>query len=358
MLSQDFEPPDEELTVGSISAFLFRPKQFSNESRKRGVIVFPDTNGVRSLDVQRISRFISELGFITLLPDLFRNYPWGALNDKSELSEWRALHPRERVMEDVQGCISILRNFGASKVGVVGFCWGGELALYCSTIEGLVDTAVGFYPTWMHPQDGARVSMPSLFIFGQQDELLPTRQVEAFANAARQTSVVCSIRMYDGCAHGFAHNFQPIDEAHKSNETSKSFQQSQSFSDDDSTIDDAGNNVIYSPGETVRMELAAWLQIYLDYEPSIEPVQPNEWWPEGQGRQFHNKSLQMWEELRLRWRVPTVQRPPAPPPVDYDLIVDGLSTRVRTFVLPSRMKLSDIIEMFLDVWELDNENGF
>jgi len=318
--------------------------------------VLSDIFGHCNEENQRLSRFIADNGFLTLLPDLFRNQPWNPQDDRSGLDEWRKLHPRDRVMEDVQTTVKILRDLGAEKVGAVGFCWGGELALHCSTVEGLLETVVGFYPTQMNPEEGAGVKVPALFIFGQQDAHIPINQVEAFSAAARHCPLALAIRMYSGCGHGFAHRLpQPSQNAASPNNSgSNSREESKGQPSATQAQANYEAGLEKRAGETVRRELAAWLQVHLDHEPSIDPVGAEEWWPEGWGLRFHNRSLEAWEDLRLRWRVPIVPRPPAPPPVNYDSIVDGLSSRVRTFVLPGRMKLADIIEMFNDVWELEN----
>ena len=73
---------------------------------------------------------------------------------------------------------------------------------------------------------------------------------------------------------------------------------------------------------------------------------------------FRNCGLLTWEESRKIWRTPPKvappQRPP-PPPVRYDEIVSGLTQVQRTYELPSRMTLPDIIEVFVDIWECEKD---
>ena len=72
---------------------------------------------------------------------------------------------------------------------------------------------------------------------------------------------------------------------------------------------------------------------------------------------FKNCGLSTWEESRQKWRIQTVaQRPSPPPPVNCDEVILGLTQVQRTFELPGRMKLSDIIDLLVEVWECDEKD--
>lgn len=49
-----------------------------------------------------------------------------------------------------------------------------------------------------------------------------------------------------------------------------------------------------------------------------------------------------------------VGRPARPPRVSYDSVVEGLAATRRTFELPGRMTLPEIIEVFTDIWEVES----
>ena len=83
----------------------------------------------------------------------------------------------------------------------------------------------------------------------------------------------------------------------------------------------------------------------------------SEWWPSGKSGQFFNAGRATWENQRAAWNVKTVTSPPPkPPPVPYDEIVGGLTQVVRTYELPGRMSLEDIVDVYNDIWEC--EQGF
>ena len=46
-------------------------------------------------------------------------------------------------------------------------------------------------------------------------------------------------------------------------------------------------------------------------------------------------------------------RPPPPPRVGYEAIVDGFADPLRTYELPGRMGLANMTDVLNDVWEID-----
>lgn len=100
-------------------------------------------------------------------------------------------------------------------------------------------------------------------------------------------------------------------------------------------------------------------------------------WPQGRNGPFFNLGSRKWHESRATWLTPTqnrydrlfsicglllcrflidapylVARPPRPPPVPAHLLFDGLSSVRRTFELPQRMRLGDVIELFAEIWDV------
>ena len=82
------------------------------------------------------------------------------------------------------------------------------------------------------------------------------------------------------------------------------------------------------------------------------------WWPKGKvsgsSEAFSNVGLMNWHKMRAAWRIPKGTRRPPPPPVEYEAVIEGLSAqRVRQFQLPGWIGLTDLIDMYIDLWEMD-----
>lgn len=71
---------------------------------------------------------------------------------------------------------------------------------------------------------------------------------------------------------------------------------------------------------------------------------------------FHNCGYDTWEVGRAEWRVPIViERPPRPPPIRYEQIARGLQDGSRTFELPGRMRLKDLVALYAELWDCDSD---
>jgi hypothetical protein len=64
--------------------------------------------------------------------------------------------------------------------------------------------------------------------------------------------------------------------------------------------------------------------------------------------------LETWDKARKEWTQQTVETlPPKSTPVEYNQLVKGLSkaSTQRTYELPRRMALSDLIDVYTDIWD-------
>jgi len=78
------------------------------------------------------------------------------------------------------------------------------------------------------------------------------------------------------------------------------------------------------------------------------------WWPNGH---FHNVGLANWNSQREEWLKPRGEvKEQQIPPVPYEDIIAGLASMRRTFELPRPMRLSDLIDIYLDIWE--SQDGY
>lgn len=69
---------------------------------------------------------------------------------------------------------------------------------------------------------------------------------------------------------------------------------------------------------------------------------------------FRNCGLETWLRAREEWKRRTVETlPPKPTPAERNMLVKGLikHSAERTYELPRKMALSDLIEVYTDIWE-------
>eukprot|EP00751_Fragilariopsis_kerguelensis_P011345 CAMPEP_0170769724 /NCGR_PEP_ID=MMETSP0733-20121128/7129_1 /TAXON_ID=186038 /ORGANISM="Fragilariopsis kerguelensis, Strain L26-C5" /LENGTH=183 /DNA_ID=CAMNT_0011111337 /DNA_START=101 /DNA_END=652 /DNA_ORIENTATION=- len=72
---------------------------------------------------------------------------------------------------------------------------------------------------------------------------------------------------------------------------------------------------------------------------------------------FHNCGFETWTHTRAAWRIQTVETIPKKPAlIERTQLVKGLrkATSQRTYELPRRMALSDLIRVYNDIWDGDD----
>jgi carboxymethylenebutenolidase len=95
--------------------------------------------------IKAVADRFAEAGFIALAPDLFHGIQTTEPNEAGKLMMGLAM---DQAAKDIAGAANYLvgKPQVNGRVGVVGFCMGGSLALWSATITDDVVAAVGFYP--------------------------------------------------------------------------------------------------------------------------------------------------------------------------------------------------------------------
>ena len=85
----------------------------------------------------------------------------------------------DRAVEDVASAAESIKSSG--KVGVVGYCWGGTIALLAATRLGL--PAVSYYGARNVSFLDEKLRAPVLFHFGERDASIPAAAVQRHRDA-------------------------------------------------------------------------------------------------------------------------------------------------------------------------------
>ncbi|MEA3247965.1 MAG: dienelactone hydrolase family protein, partial [Gemmatimonadota bacterium] len=139
-----------------------------------GVVVIQEWWGLVG-HIQAVADRFAAAGFTALAPDLYHGEKTTSPDDAGKLL--MALNIAE-AGKDLAGALRYLRALDGvepKRTGVVGFCMGGQLALFAAQEHpDLVDAAVDFYG--IHPKvtlDAARLRTPLLGHFAAHDKGVP-----------------------------------------------------------------------------------------------------------------------------------------------------------------------------------------
>lgn len=177
-------------------------------SRGPGIIVIQEWWGVvpHILDVAK--RFEKE-GFVTHVPDLYHGERASKPDEAGRLMMALNIEQAARDLEEAAKKLLTNPNVTSKKVGVVGFCMGGQLALYAASLTPTMGACVDFYG--IHPNvtpEYSKIRCPVLGLFGKRDEFITPEKVSALKAELEKAGVTHTFHTYDA-PHAFFNNERP-----------------------------------------------------------------------------------------------------------------------------------------------------
>jgi carboxymethylenebutenolidase len=166
-----------------------------------GVIVIQEWWGLVQHIKNVADRFAAE-GFTALAPDLYHGQTASEPDGAGKL--FMALNIAQ-AEKDLRGAATYLAGQSSTaKLGAVGFCMGGQLALFAATLNPSVGACVNFYG--IHPNvkpDYARLSGPVLGLFAEKDGFVTPQVAKDVDAAIKKAGKSSEIHIYPGVDHGF-----------------------------------------------------------------------------------------------------------------------------------------------------------
>lgn len=169
-----------------------------------GLLVLQEWWGLVDHITQLADRFAAA-GFVALAPDLYRGEKATTPDDAQRLL--MALD-MPQTASALRGGAEYLRGLDAvspKKVGAIGFCMGGQLALYSATAHpDVIDAVVDFYGIFNPkvPVDLSALRAPVQAHFGEHDPSIPRERAEALMAEVAATGVRTETYFYDA-GHAF-----------------------------------------------------------------------------------------------------------------------------------------------------------
>jgi carboxymethylenebutenolidase len=147
-----------------------------------GIVVIQEIFGV-TRHIRDVAEQYAAAGYLAVAPALFdrveREVDVPYSDSQKGFGYVTALN-KAKVMLDIQAAADHVKQAG--KVGVVGYCWGGQLAFLAAA--GLsIDAAVAYYGGGIHQQLAHIPRVPMMLHFGEKDTHIPLSAVDAIKTA-------------------------------------------------------------------------------------------------------------------------------------------------------------------------------
>lgn len=181
-----------------VSGYLSRPAA----PLRAGMIVIQEWWGLND-DIKEIADRYAAEGYLTLAPDMYHGKvtaePDEALKLAMELE-------RDRAAQEIDAAVAWLKETqGVAKVGCVGFCMGGGLALATALRPAShIDAAHVYYGGGM-PEGTAlsQITVPVMGSYGGEDPSISSDRVEELRQTLTKAGVENDITLYEGAGHSF-----------------------------------------------------------------------------------------------------------------------------------------------------------
>jgi len=170
--------------------------------RVGGLVILQEIFGVTD-QLKSVARFYAREGFDTIVPALFDRVKPGTVvpfDTPDRGREIMASVDKAGTMRDIAAAVERL---GGKDVSVLGFCWGGGLALR-SAGELALAGAVSFYGTNLVALLANAPKCPMLFHFGATD----THSTPEVIEAVRKAIPSAETHVYQA-GHAFANDARP-----------------------------------------------------------------------------------------------------------------------------------------------------
>ncbi len=171
-----------------------------------GLIVIHEWWGLNA-NVAAMARRLAGEGFRTLAVDLYAGEVADTPEEAQELMALATQDP-ERIVDNLAAAHQTLaQEYDAPEVGVIGWCFGGTMALNAAlALPVELDAAVIYYGqvSEAQPEELAELEMPILAFFGAEDESIPVEEVRAFEEEMDELGKDIEVHIYEGAGHAFA----------------------------------------------------------------------------------------------------------------------------------------------------------
>jgi carboxymethylenebutenolidase len=190
---------------GTTGGYLAEPANGSGP----GVVVIQEWWGLVDHIKEVCDRFAAE-GFVALAPDLYHGKTTKSPDEAGKLMMAMRIDEAERDLGAAVDYLSTLDSTTSEKIGVVGFCMGGALALYTATKNAKVGASVVFYGG--HPKvkpDLPNLHAPVLGLYAEKDGFVTPEIVRDLERQLKHLGKQIEVKIYKDTDHAFFNDTRP-----------------------------------------------------------------------------------------------------------------------------------------------------
>jgi carboxymethylenebutenolidase len=172
---------------------------------RHGAIILIHEWGGLSKRVRETADAFAAEGYVALAADLYSGRT-GSTRDENLALMKETLADPDEIIRNLQAAVTFLENRAdtTGKVGAVGWCYGGGVALSFALGSDAHDATAIFYGRLLDdPEQMKNIHHEIYGTFARNDSGIPVDQVYAFVEALRAAGIENDVHIYDHVNHGF-----------------------------------------------------------------------------------------------------------------------------------------------------------
>lgn len=177
--------------------------------RGPGVIVIQEWWGLVG-HIKAVADRLAEAGFTALAPDLYKGKQADEPDEAGKLMMALDIDDVAEVLARAAQFLAEHEAVSSEKVGVVGFCMGGQLSLYAASLSDHIGACADFYG--IHPNvhpNYEEMNCPVLGIFAEHDDYASAEAVKKLDQEMTKHGVRHEFITYPGTHHAFLNDDRP-----------------------------------------------------------------------------------------------------------------------------------------------------
>lgn len=185
---------------GEMKGYLVTPKDVAKPFGS--VIVIHENRGLNA-HIRDVARRVALEGFVAIAPDFLSSQGGTPADEEKARQMFSGMDMAATVADAEATRVWLAKRDGSnSKVGAVGFCWGGGLVNRFATKSERLNAGVAYYGAQPPGDDVPAITAPLLLHYGGLDERI-NAGIEAYRNALEANGKSFEIFVYDGVNHAF-----------------------------------------------------------------------------------------------------------------------------------------------------------
>lgn len=184
-----------------LADFYYQTKEVG---KRPSIIVVPEWWGLNDYTKTR-AKMLAGLGFAAMAIDVFGNGETGQ-NPAEAMALTKPYNSDPSLSKKIiDAALQKLKTFSqvdTSKIGIIGYCFGGFVAINAGVLGADVKAVVGFHPSLggIHPEKNIKAKF--LICHGTDDEF-EKANVEPFKKAMDSAGIDYTFKDYSGAKHAF-----------------------------------------------------------------------------------------------------------------------------------------------------------